>query len=145
MGCRLGGGNYFNSEYCVRPLAYDFFLSPGSQVSLVGWCIWGPCPSYNWQKEYLENLWPQTTKEKFKMTLNRLHQIVILCAALLNLVLGLYFRASSEVWIKRLQALGSLFLVFSPVLLLIAFFREPSQVRYSSAFWGSIAPSSGRF
>ena len=59
--------------------------------------------------------------------LYRANHIYILCAALVNLVLGSYFEVRSEVWVKRLQTAGSLLLVLAPVLLVLAFFWEPPK------------------
>ncbi len=51
--------------------------------------------------------------------------IYLLGAALVNLVLGLYFHLQQATWRRTLQVVGSLLILFSAVSLLLAFFAEP--------------------
>jgi len=51
--------------------------------------------------------------------------IYLLGAALVNLITGLYLQMASGGWQRRAQLLGSALLVFSPIVLTLAFFREP--------------------
>ncbi len=51
--------------------------------------------------------------------------IYLLGAGLLNLVLGLYLQARQTVWRRALQHLGSILILVSPGLLVLAFLAEP--------------------
>ena len=51
--------------------------------------------------------------------------IYLLGASLVNLMAGLYLFLARSGWQRRLQVVGSLLLLASPVLLLVAFFAEP--------------------
>ena len=79
----------------------------------------------------------------------RSRHIYILGSALVNLVLGVYFQRHTGGWRRVVQAIGSAFLIASPVLLLWAFTAEPgrgfreempwSHAGLYSLFAGSIA------
>jgi len=47
-------------------------------------------------------------------------------AAIVNVCLGLYLNEQSASWRKMFQMIGSMFVLFSPVFLLLAFLQEPS-------------------
>jgi hypothetical protein len=53
--------------------------------------------------------------------------IYLLGAALVNLTLGLYLQLRSAGWRRNLQQLGSLLIMLSPMLLLLAFLAEPER------------------
>jgi hypothetical protein len=53
--------------------------------------------------------------------------LYLLGAALVNLALGLYLQLRSAGWRRFLQHLGSLLIVLSPILLLLAFLAEPER------------------
>jgi hypothetical protein len=53
--------------------------------------------------------------------------IYLLGSALVNLTLGLYLWALPAGWRRIFQQIGSLFLFISPILLTVAFFREPAH------------------
>ena len=55
--------------------------------------------------------------------------IYILMAGLINLAIGSYFLLSPAGWRRILQFTGSAFLLVAPVLLICAFFYEPSSKR----------------
>jgi hypothetical protein len=57
--------------------------------------------------------------------LYRSRHIYLLLSSLLNLALGIYYRASGRTWRRLLQSLGSCLIVAAPPLLLAAFVREP--------------------
>ena len=59
--------------------------------------------------------------------LYRANHIYILCAGLLNLVLGVYVTMSERAWVQRSQVLGSLLILIAPVLLIAAFFVETTE------------------
>jgi hypothetical protein len=79
----------------------------------------------------------------------RSRHIYILAAGLLNLMLGLYLRRHTHGWRRNLQATGSVLLIVSPVLLVLAFAIETQHgfhydLRWSAAglfalFLGSMA------
>jgi hypothetical protein len=72
--------------------------------------------------------------------------IYLLGAALVNLVLGLYFRMNPHGWRKALQRIGSPLILLSPVFLLLAFFEEPAlgmAGRSWRSFFGLIALFAG--
>jgi MFS family permease len=52
--------------------------------------------------------------------------IYLLGAALVNLVLGLYFREYSPAWRRTLQRIGSVLIFLSVLSLLMAFISEPA-------------------
>lgn len=52
--------------------------------------------------------------------------IYLLGASLVNVVLGLYLWVHPQGWRRVLQEIGSLVILLSPLLLLIAFFAEPA-------------------
>jgi hypothetical protein len=52
--------------------------------------------------------------------------IYLLGAALVNLVLGLYVQLYAPGWRRILQLIGSLFIVFAAISLLLAFVAEPA-------------------
>ena len=58
--------------------------------------------------------------------LYRSRHIYLLGSGLVNLILGLYFRACRAQWRKATQAVGSLLVLAAPFLLLLAFIHEPS-------------------
>ena len=47
-------------------------------------------------------------------------------SAIVNVCLGLYLQLQKTSWRRRLQIVGSVPVLFSPVLLLLAFFQEPA-------------------
>ena len=55
--------------------------------------------------------------------------IYILMAGLLNIALGSYLVLSRQRWRRNLQLTGSTFILLGPVLLICAFFYEPSARR----------------
>jgi peptidoglycan/LPS O-acetylase OafA/YrhL len=56
----------------------------------------------------------------------RSRHIFILLAGLLNLGIGVYFTYWQERWRKRLQLIGSGLLIIAPLLMIGAFFYEPT-------------------
>jgi hypothetical protein len=52
--------------------------------------------------------------------------IYLVGAALVNLVLGLYLQLNPHGWRRRMQQIGSLLILISPVSLLLAFMAEPA-------------------
>jgi hypothetical protein len=52
--------------------------------------------------------------------------IYLLGAALVNMALGLYLRLQPAGWRRVLQQIGSLLILFSPVILVMAFLSEPA-------------------
>jgi len=48
-------------------------------------------------------------------------------AAMVNVCLGLYLKEQGALWRKAFQRLGSVFVLLSPVFLLLAFVQEPSM------------------
>jgi cadmium resistance protein CadD (predicted permease) len=58
--------------------------------------------------------------------LYRSRHIYILLAALLNIGLGIYFNYAAQRWRRRLQFVGSVVIVITTLLLIPAFFYEPS-------------------
>lgn len=54
--------------------------------------------------------------------------IYILAAALVNIGIGSYYQKRTGRWQQIVQAIGSLFIIIPPVLLLLAFFTEPKLV-----------------
>lgn len=68
--------------------------------------------------------------------------IYLLGTALVNLVLGLYLKMHPPAWRRILQQAGSLLILLSAVLLLLAFFSEPAlglAGRSWRGFFGMIA------
>jgi hypothetical protein len=57
----------------------------------------------------------------------RSRHIYLLLAALVNLGVGAYFSYRERGWRRRLQLLGSALVVAAPVLMLAAFFTEPTE------------------
>jgi hypothetical protein len=57
----------------------------------------------------------------------RSRHIYILAAALVNLMLGLYMQRHSQGWRRVVQAIGSAFVIASPMLLILAFTIEPQR------------------
>src|SRR5262249_3938710 len=51
--------------------------------------------------------------------------IYLLCASLLNLALGIYARIDASGWRRQMQIAGSVLILAAPVLLGVAFWREP--------------------
>lgn len=51
--------------------------------------------------------------------------IYLLGTALVNLALGLYFQLRPALWMRTLQWIGSILILVSPILLLVAFLHEP--------------------
>ncbi len=56
----------------------------------------------------------------------RSRHIYILLAGLLNLGIGVYFVYWRERWRKRLQMTGSALLIIAPLVMIVAFFYEPT-------------------
>lgn len=56
----------------------------------------------------------------------RSRHIFILLAGLLNLGIGVYFTSWPERWRKRLQLAGSVLLIIAPLIMVGAFFYEPT-------------------
>jgi len=52
--------------------------------------------------------------------------IYLLEASLVNLMLGLYWKAQPETWKKRTQMFGSFLILASPFFIALAFLAEPS-------------------
>jgi hypothetical protein len=57
--------------------------------------------------------------------LYRANHIYVLFSALLNLVISLNFVLDSSGWKRTFQRIGSLLLLLSPFILIVAFFTEP--------------------
>jgi len=55
----------------------------------------------------------------------RSRHIYLLLAGLVNLCVGSYFVCRAGLWRRRLQLVGSVFILAAPLLLLAAFFTEP--------------------
>lgn len=56
----------------------------------------------------------------------RSRHIFILLAGLLNLGLGAYFSYRGETWRKVLQVIGSILIIFASLVMIGAFFYEPT-------------------
>ena len=87
-------------------------------VFLVGFLLTG-----QYMDRYLGHL--QDTPGVQRMLYRSTH-IYLLWSALLNLALGLYFRLSEPGLRRAAQYVGSVMILAGPLLLTIAFFREPS-------------------
>ena len=59
--------------------------------------------------------------------LYRSRHIYLLLAGLLNLSFGLYLTCRAHGWRRRLQTIGSILVILSPILLLAGFFYEPTR------------------
>ncbi len=77
--------------------------------------------------------------------LYRSRHIYILMASLLNLGIGVYFIYAGQRWRRRLQLAGSTLIAVAPVLLIVAFFKEPSlgPDKTVFSFFGIIAIAVG--
>jgi hypothetical protein len=67
----------------------------------------------------------EMTDEGARMMFRSRH-IYILLAGLLNLGIGVYFTYRKESWRKGLQLTGSILLIIAPLLMIVAFFYEPT-------------------
>lgn len=75
--------------------------------------------------QYMEYLHNRQLPDGQRM-LYRSRHIYLLLAGLLNLALGIYL-TPRQGWRRKLQIVGSLLIVFAPVLLLAGFFSEPDK------------------
>jgi hypothetical protein len=69
---------------------------------------------------------PMASLEDGLRLMYRSRHIYLLGSSLVNLMLGLYLRTGIAGWRKTTQAAGSVLLLASPLLLLMAFVNEPS-------------------
>jgi hypothetical protein len=88
-------------------------------VSILAFVLTGQVMSYHH---------PKVAKlpAEFRMMYVSRH-IYLLAAALVNAVLGLYLHLQPDGWRRFLQQIGCLFILMSPLILLIAFFLEPES------------------
>ncbi len=68
--------------------------------------------------------------------LYRANHVYLLTAGLVNIGVGVYLVLQSQPWRRRLQVIGSWLILLSPMLLLFAFFYEPSQASPQRPFTG---------
>ena len=66
--------------------------------------------------------------------------IYLMGAAVVNLVLGLYLRIQPSGWRRALQHIGSILILLSAVLLLVAFFKEPSLGALGRSWLSLVGP-----
>jgi peptidoglycan/LPS O-acetylase OafA/YrhL len=76
--------------------------------------------------QYMEYVHNRDLPDGTRM-LYRSRHIYLLLAGLLNLVLGTYVVRQPQGWRGRIQAVGTILIVLSPVLLLAGFFSEPHK------------------
>jgi uncharacterized metal-binding protein len=72
--------------------------------------------------------------------------IYLLGASLVNVVLGLYLQLQAQGWRRALQQIGSVVILLSPLLLLLAFLAEPGlglAGRSWRSFFGAIGLFAG--
>jgi D-alanyl-lipoteichoic acid acyltransferase DltB (MBOAT superfamily) len=67
----------------------------------------------------------EMTDEGARMMFRSRH-IYILLAGLINLGVGVYFVYWRERWRKRIQMTGSILLIIAPLMMIVAFFYEPT-------------------
>jgi hypothetical protein len=72
--------------------------------------------------------------ENFPRILFRSRHIYILLAGLVNVGIGIYFNYWYARWRKRLQIIGSVLILLSPVFLIAAFFYETAHVTFDTPF-----------
>ena len=64
--------------------------------------------------------------------------IYLLCASLLNLALGMYVRIDTRGWRRPVQIAGSALVAAAPVLLAVAFLREPELGLAGRSAWSAL-------
>jgi hypothetical protein len=78
---------------------------------------------------------PMATMSDSARLMYRSRHIYILAAGLLNLVLGVHFQRHREGWRRTVQAAGSILLLASPALLILAFTVEPGRGFHEETPW----------
>jgi hypothetical protein len=78
---------------------------------------------------------PMTALSDSVRLMYRSRHIYILGAALVNLMLGLYFEWRPQGWRRMLQSIGSVLLLISPALLVLAFALEPTSDLHADLRW----------
>lgn len=76
-------------------------------------------------RSHIPQLLPEDDRLRFSM---RGNHIYILLSSLIHLSLGAYLRISASKWLSRIQTGGSVLLLLSAILVVVAFFYEPKHL-----------------